>query len=57
MSFWFCQYDEAICLNDYVILETFLSVRMAIYLVIFHFRDYIEFKLAALNMFQKTKAI
>ena len=34
MSFWFCQYDEAICLNDYVILETFLSVRMAIYLVI-----------------------
>ena len=34
MSFWFFQYDEAIYLNDCVILGRFLSNRVAVYLVI-----------------------
>ena len=37
MSFWFFQYDEAICLNDCVILGKLLSYWVAVYLVIQEF--------------------
>ena len=61
MSIWLFQYDESIYLNDCVNLGRFLSNRVAVYLVR-NSRSLIvtiiyQLQLAALNIFQKIKAI